>query len=164
MESNNPKYVIDQFHNRVVNHELDDKIYFDYRSEGGIPSQRFEEGFKLSGSGDAWVMHHEVVRSIPRREAELKLDDNETEELFRLITAGARSLLPMEDAGFIPDSVVGTLTMEVEDAKTILFFLALERDRLDQDQMIAPEMIEALERLREITRQALREIGAGEDA
>jgi hypothetical protein len=164
MEDKNHHHVIERFRRQVAKGGLDDKIHFAYRAEGGMPSQRFEEGFTLSGSGHAWVMHHEVVRSIPRREAELELGNDEKEELFRLVAAGAGSLLTLEEAGFIPDSVVGTLLVEVEDARTTLFFLALERDRTDQHQPIVPEMSEALKRFREITRQALREKGVSQDA
>jgi len=163
MENKNHHDVIEHLYHRIANGKFDDQIHFSYRAEGGIPSQRLEESFTLSGSGQALVMYREVVRSIRRREVELRLVDDEVEELFRLVSAGAGSLSTIEEAEFIPDSVVGTLTIGVEDARTTLFFLALERDRIDQDKPIAPEMNEALKRFREITLQALREKGTGED-
>ena len=76
--------------------------------------------------------------------------------MFRLIGSGLDGLFPRSQARFIPDSVVGSITIEVGEEKETLYFLADEEDRVAQDKPIDPQMTEAIKRIRLISQQLFK--------
>lgn len=127
-----------------------------YRIAGGMPSQRVEEEFRLSGSGKAKVKARDVLRSIPPQEVSEELDQAETRDLFQKIGSSLDSLVPRSEAHFLPDSVVGSITVEVDGEEATLYFLADEEERLAQDKPISPKFTEAIQQIRKNSQRLLK--------
>jgi hypothetical protein len=134
---------------------LTEDIKVVYRVAGGMPHERIEEEFRLSGGGKANTMVRDVLRSIPAQEASGELDQAETRDLLQQIESGLGSLVPRSEARFLPDSVVGSITIEVDGEQETLFFLVDEEERLAQEKAIAPQMTGAIRRISQISQRLL---------
>lgn len=148
--------VIKKFRERVDSGALTEDVKVTYRIAGGMPSQRVEEEFRLSGSGKSKVVSRDILRSIPTQEGSGELDQNETRELLRKIGSGLDGLVPRSEAHFLPDSVVGSIIIEVDGEAETLYFLAEEGERLAQTKPISPLMTEAIQQIRKKSRWLLK--------
>lgn len=148
--------MIRKFREHLDRESLTEDIKVVYRIAGGMPHERIEEEFRLSGRGKAKVMMRDVLRSIPAQEASGELDQAETRDLLQQIGAGLDSLVPRSEARFLPDSVVGSITVEVGGEETTLYFLPEEEERLAQDKAIAPQMTEVIRRISQISQRLLK--------
>jgi hypothetical protein len=147
--------MIRKFREHLDRESLTEDIKVVYRVAGGMPHERIEEEFRLSGKGTAKVMMRDELKAIPPQEAYGELDQAETRDLLQQIEAGLDSLVPRSEARFIPDSVVASITVEVEGEETTLYFLPEEEERLAQEKPIAPQMTEAIQRIRQISQRLL---------
>lgn len=148
--------MIRKFRERVDRKSLTEDVKFVYRMAGGMPSERVEEEFRLSGSGKANMMVRDVLRSMPAQRVSVELDHAETLDLFQKIGQGLDRLVPRSEARFLPDSLVGSITFEVGGDEATLYFLADEEERLAQNKPIAPQMAEAIQQVRGISQQLLK--------
>ncbi len=147
--------IIQKFRERVGQGTLTDDIKLVYRIRGGMPSERVEEEFRLSGSGKAKVVAQDVLKSMPVQEVSEEIDQAETRDLLRQMGSGIDSLVPRSEAHFLPDSLVGSITVEVGGEEATLYFLADEEEQLAQDKPISPQMTEAIQRIRKISPRLL---------
>jgi hypothetical protein len=148
--------IIRKFRERVDLKDITEDLKVVYRIAGGMPSERVEEELQLTGSGKARVKERDVLKSIPAREVSRELDESEVIDLFRKVGPGLDSLVPREEARFLPDSLIGSITIEVDGEETILFFLADEEQRLAQDKPIAPQVAEVVQHFRGISQRLLK--------
>ena len=152
MEEGPIQGVIQKFHERIDRGNLTDDTKIVYRVAGGFPHERIEE-YCLSGSGTATLLRQDRLNSIPRQELSTTLDQTESRELFQQIRSGLASLIPQSQARFLPDSVVGSLTVEVDGERETFYFLPQEEDRVAQNKPIAPQIVEAGKHFREIAQR-----------
>lgn len=148
--------VIRKFRERVDGLDLATDLKVVYRIAGGMPSERVEEEVQVSGSGEVRVKTRDVLRSIPAREVTQRLEATEIIDLFRRVGPGLDSLIPRSEARFLPDSVVGSITIEVGGEETTLFFLADEEERRAQAKRIAPQAADVVQRFRGIAQRLLK--------
>lgn len=151
--------VIQKFRQHIEKKSLTDDIKITYRIGGGMPSERIEEEFILSGSGKAKVMMQDIKKLKPAKEASIKLNQAETRNLLQEIGQGLKSLVPRSKARFLPDSAVGSITVQVGREKAILYFLADEEERIAQDKPIAPEIFKAITHISKISKRVLKKRG-----
>lgn len=126
-----------------------------YRVSGGMPHERVERQFELTGEGEATVTVEDALAGIPRQEASGDLDPSETGALLDQLGMGLDGLVPRGQARFLPDSVVGTITIEVDGEVATLYFLPDEDARQAQDKDIAPAMSTAIQQIEEISKRLL---------
>jgi hypothetical protein len=130
-----------------------------YQISGGIPEEHVEEEFRLSGSNEAESRFADERTAEAAREVSAELDRAETQQLFQRVASSLDELVSRSEAGFLPDSLVGSVTIEVEGERETLYFLADEGQRQGQDEASAPRMPEALKPLEETSRRLLAERG-----
>jgi hypothetical protein len=147
--------IIQKFRQHLDRESLTEDIKVVYRVAGGMPHERIEEEFRLSGKGTTEVMMRDELKAIPAQEASGELDQAETRDLLQQIEAGLDSLVPRSEARFIPDSVVASITVEVDGEEVTLYFLPEEEQRLAQEKPIAPQMTGAVQRIRQISQRLL---------
>ena len=147
--------IVRKFRERVDLGDLAEDLKVVYRLAGGMPSERVEEEFRLSGSGKVSVKVRDILRSIPAKEVSREFDQAETRDLFQRIGPGLESLLPRSEARFLPDSLVGSITIEVGGEEATLFFLADEEERLAQDKPIAPQIVELIQHIQGTSQRLL---------
>ena len=150
------KSIKEKFRERVQRETLTEDVKVVYRVAGGMPHQRIEKELKLSGRGKADLKVRDALKPGPAEEASGELTEAETRDLLRQIASGLDSLVPRSEARFLPDSVVGSITVEVDGEETTLYFLAEEEERVAQDKSVSPQMTKALRRIGRIRPRMLK--------
>jgi hypothetical protein len=124
-----------------------------------LPEERFEEELSLSGSNEAESRFVDERTAGLTREASTELSGAETQQLFQGVASALDGLVSSSEARFLPDSSIGSITIEVGGEVETLYFLADEGQRQGQDEVNAPRMPEALKPLEETSRRLLAERG-----
>jgi hypothetical protein len=94
-------------------------------------------------------------------EARAQVEDETVDDVLRNLAEGVDGLVPRSQARFLPDSLVGSISVEVDGETTELFYLADEEDRITQNKPIPPAAAEALDALRRLSDQMLDDSGEG---
>ncbi len=141
---------IQSFKQRVDLGQLTSEVKVIYRASGGMPHEAAEQEFVVSGSGSANLMDLSVSGLISRQAFDINPGDNS--RIFELIRSGIDQLPTRSEARFLPDSSVGTITIEVNGAEETFYFLTDEADRVLQNKPIPSEISKAIHRLTEISR------------
>jgi hypothetical protein len=149
----------ERFRELVNRGDLRQDVRVVYQISGGIPEERVEEEFRVSGSNEAQSRLGGVRTAGAAREVSAELDRTETQQLFQRVASSLDELVSRSEAGFLPDSLVGSVTIEVRGEQETLYFLADERQRQGQDEASAPRMPQALKPLEETSRRLLAERG-----
>jgi hypothetical protein len=93
------------------------------------------------------------------KSASAELAPAEVQSLLAQVGQGIDSLVPRSEARFLPDSVVGSITLEVDGEQATFYFLVDEEDRLSQNKQIAPAMAEAIDTFSHLSEQLLQRGG-----
>lgn len=154
--------IIKKFRDSVAKGAFDEDIKVTYRMSGGMPSERLEEEFVLSGSGKANVKSMDKIKLMAPQETSTNLDLAETQEAFKKIESSLDKLVPRSEAHFPPDSVVGSITVEVGGKQTTLFFLpeevsfkAKETGIMTEAKSASPQIAEAVLYFKETSKRLL---------
>lgn len=148
---------IRQFRERAGQGDFDG-IRVTYRVSGGMPAEESQEPIEeeIRISGDSTTTARALTRGGIVQEAAARLEPGEIKQIFEQLAQGIDSLVPRSKARFLPDSMVGSITVEVEGEQMPLFFLADEKDRVRQGKPIAPAAADAINRLARLSRRVLR--------
>jgi hypothetical protein len=147
----------ERFRELVARGDLRPDVKVVYRISGGMPEERIEEEFRLSGSSEAESRFADKRTAEAAREVSAGLDSAETQQLFQGVASGLDELVNRSEARFLPDSSIGSITIEVGGEQETLYFLADEGQRQGQDEASAPQRPEALQPLEETARRLLAE-------
>lgn len=148
--------VIQKFRGLLARGEFPENIRVVYRVAGGMPSERVEEEFELLGSKQVKVRRRSMLDTAIPEEASTELEQAEVLELLQQLGTGLDGLVTRSEARFLPDSLVGTITIEVEGEEATLYFLADEEDRLAQEKPIAPELSQTIQRISTVSQRLLQ--------
>jgi hypothetical protein len=133
------------------------------RIAGGMPDERIEEEVQVSGTGRVSFKASDMLKKSAPAGASGTLDADELRELLAEVAAGAEGtegLCTRAQARFLPDSVIGRLTVEAGGQKTDLFFLSDEGERKAQKKVLSPRAAAVIGRLRAF-RGRLKAAGKG---
>ena len=154
--------VVEQYREYMAQEEFPEDVKITYRVSGGMPSERYDEEVEPRASRQVNLSRRDVLGTAMPEEAAGELEQSEMDELLQQIGAGLDSLATRDEASFLPDSLIGTITIEVDGEEETFYFLADEEDRVAQDQPIAPEISQATKRINAMS-QGLLEKAEGND-
>jgi len=122
---------------------------------GGAPGERFESRLEVRGNGSVDLHLLDEPAGIDER-ATTALDTQDLQHLYGELEAS--QILVMEEAGrrFLPDSLVGTITIEVGGKETTFYYLADEEERRDQASPMRPQIASVKAALDRIAGRAQR--------
>jgi hypothetical protein len=127
-----------------------------YHLNGGAPGEFVTSEIIVSGRDNMMAMKYDA-RSQPMQEFSTQLNRSNIQSLFKNIGFGIDSLIPAEKAAFLPDSLVGSITLEVDGKKSnTYYFLVDEDDRLSQGKPVSPQIAEAVRGIQEISKRFKR--------
>jgi hypothetical protein len=126
-----------------------------YRIAGGMPSQRLEEEFIISGNGKTEVRALDMLASKPEESASLNLNQADTREAFEKIKLSLDSMVPLEKTNFLPDSLVGSVTLEVGGEKITLYFPVEEEKREEDRKFVSSPMSDTIQYFRNTSKRLL---------
>jgi hypothetical protein len=158
-ESRSMSELSERFRERVARGDLRQDVQVVYLISGGMPEERIEEEFRLSGGSEAESRFVDERTAEAAREVSAQLDSAETQQLFQRVASSLDALVSRSEARFLPDSSIGSITIEVGGEQETLYFLADEGQRQGQEEASAPRMPEALKPLEETSRRLLAERG-----
>lgn len=148
--------ILDEFKKRVDDGELREDLQVTYRVSGGAPSKWREEEVRLTGSGRQSARVDDDLQPAAAAKARGKLGKDETLGLMRQIVAGLDGLIPRSEARFVPDSVIGSVSIELGGEQADFFFLADEDERLAAKQALAPELTTLIRTMKKVSDRALK--------
>jgi hypothetical protein len=129
-----------------------------YRISGGMPAEgRIEEEFSVSGNNLAKI--RSVTGTSLPQEATEEFTPAEVQSLLAQVGQGIDSLVPRSEARFLPDSIVGSITLEVEGEKATFYFLIDEEERKSQNKPIAPAIAKAIDTISNLSDRLLHQQG-----
>jgi hypothetical protein len=128
-----------------------------YRINGGPPSRRLEASLEVGADG---TVTHELLDELHSSDREVistKIAPEDARKLLREVVRS--SLLTHRDTGggFLPDSLVGSITVQSGDAAMTHYFLAHDRQRRQQALPLSPSVKRLRPRLEAIRERALAE-------
>ena len=130
-----------------------------YRVAGGMPSERRVEEVVVRGDGKVEARLSDRLQATPAREASLELDEAEAAELFAALSAGIEKLAEHAAVGFPPDSLVGSITAEVEGRAVTFYFLPDEAERVRHGKQLPAEATRAIEGFQRLSERVFRQGG-----
>jgi hypothetical protein len=161
--------LIKKYRERIRAGGLPEGVKVVVRLTGGMPSERLEHEFELTGEGKASVSRLDELSGVPRQAASGELDLEEARQLLQQIDAGIPGMVRRGEAHFLPDTVVGIITVEVDGkAETFYFpaetfyFPAEEARVSGVDAAFEPSIRTALQIINQISDRLLMESG-GQD-
>jgi hypothetical protein len=92
------------------------------RIAGGRPSERLEHRLVLEGGGVASLALTDALDPAAAYARSEHLDDNAARELWAEIERRSDRFVPAEQAAFVPDSLIGYATLEVDGDVVELVF------------------------------------------
>ncbi len=122
-----------------------------YRVSGGPPGKRLMIALRISGHGAVtYEQSDELQGKEGTARARTTLPEEETRSLFRQVQE--TGLLEQQDTGtgFLPDSVIGSISLEAPDAKITYHFLAEEYQQKSQQIEPSPSILRLLPRLKNL--------------
>lgn len=114
--------ILKKFRDSVDRGSFPEDMKVTFRIAGGLPDQRLEEEVTLSGRGEAEVKAMDMLESKPTEKVHATLPQEEIQAAFQKIKLSLDSMVPRSEACFLPDSVVGSVVIEIGDEKTTMFF------------------------------------------
>ncbi len=148
--------VLAKFRRKLTEQDTDD-LRVHMRISGGMPGERFESReVTLRGTRQVQARAEDTDGPL---EGSSPLDESEAFEVLRGLADGADDLVDRSEARFLPDSLVGTVTIDVGGDTTTLYFLADEEEREAQRQFLSPVTAGALKNLTALATRVLDSSG-----
>jgi hypothetical protein len=109
-----------------------------YRVSGGPPGKRLSMALRVSAAGETTYEAVDQLKAQKTIRSKTTLPGSEAMSLFRQVKESG--LLGSQDTGkgFLPDSVIGSITVESRDAHITYYFLADEHQQKSQGKEPPP--------------------------
>lgn len=156
MANQSESKLIQKYHRHINRKRLSKQLKVVYRVAGGMPSERVEEEVQLLGNGEVTVKFRDQLKSPEVQEASAKLAAGETRQILQQLEAAFGSLVPRSGANFVPDSVVGSITVEIEGEAETYYFLVDEEQEEDLRTPMPPDLATAIDHVSQVSKQTLK--------
>src|ERR1700730_9056748 len=112
-----------------------------YLVSGGPPGKRITTILRVSGAGEVTLQHSDELRKQKTVRRKMALARDEVMAIFRKVQDSG--LLECQDTGggFLPDSVIGSISLEAGDARVTYHFLAEEHQQQSQGKEPAAKVL-----------------------
>jgi len=111
-----------------------------YRVSGGPPTRRLEHTLEISGTGAVSVRHLDQLMPPPAHKLKSMLAPETVKEVFRTLL-DSRLLENVDTGGgFLPDSVIGSITISDSMGEITYYFLADEQKRRRKGIELTPSI------------------------
>lgn len=129
----------------------DDDVKTIYRATVGPEGKRLSNEIIIYLNGNVENKINDEMKSGETKELSVKLDPKETQSLFRRIGVSLRNLSHFSQPPFLPDSLVGSITIQVGDERFTSYFLLNEKDRLLQSKPIPSELAQVIQDIQNVS-------------
>lgn len=161
MDKREKNGILKKFSHSIKHSNLTENISIAYKIAGGIPEYRKVEEFILSGDGNARVISQDLKKSQSLKKIETKIDPSGTKKLFMEVIPHLKNLMLRSEAKFLPDSLIGSVTIQIGDEKQKYYFMTDSKDQNHEYYKIKDQMINAINLVSEITARKLNKKKGG---
>jgi len=126
-----------------------------FRICGGAPGQRVERTVALAGSGAVRARIRDDWSHDDEGDGRADLDRETLLEAARLVGRGLEELIPAAEARFVPDSVIGSVTVGIGEESETYFFDASEDEPTAMGKLLAAPARGMVTRFQEIAKQCV---------
>jgi len=153
MSNTTEDQVIRKLRQRATRGELSG-IDVTYHVHGGSPAEhKVHEEIQLSGVGQ--VKARVRTGAAAMQESSETLSMPQMKELLLQIGDGADGLIPQSEARFIPDSVVGEMSVRIEGEEVTFFFLPDQGQAEQHGKVLSPRAAAVVDSLARLHKQVL---------
>jgi len=137
--------VVQVFAARVSEGKLGPDVQVVYRVAGGMPSQRVEYEIAVDSVAGARVTVYDARLAQEAKHASIPPVRLDVAGLFEQVSTGLHSLLPSARATSLPDALVGSITIRINNDEETFYFIPEEEKRRSPGKGVAPSMDRALQ-------------------
>jgi len=119
-----------------------------YRVKGGAPSERIEKEVVVNADGKVeTIINEDQLKVLSNGKKSITIKDTEVKNLFKEVT-NFIDQLAADDSKFLPDSMIGSLSIQIEDKRTTIgYFLEEEEERKVQNKFVGPNLSNVIDKL-----------------
>lgn len=119
-----------------------------YRVKGGAPSERIDKEIVLNADGKVeTIINEDQFGVLSKGKKSISMKENEIKKFFKEVT-NFMDQLASDDSKFLPDSVIGSLSIQIEDKETIIgYFLTEQEERKTQNKFVDPNLSDTINKL-----------------
>lgn len=114
--------VINRLCERIKQQSLGKDIEINYHVFGGMPDERLEKEFKIYGNGNFKVELNDALEPSSNRLTSGTLESFETMDMLKQISDNLSKFSSYTQTNFLPDSLIESITINVDNKKTKLYF------------------------------------------
>ena len=126
MPEESKETVLSRFRELLKTGNLADDVSIVYRLHGGAPGKQVDESVVLTSDGRVRVLVSDALGRKLEGDAGDDLGREAALDLARTIEAGIDDLIPQSEARFVPDSLVGSVSIGIGDEVETYYFDADE--------------------------------------
>lgn len=149
------KSVLERVREQAMAGELADNVTIVYRVSGGAPGQRYSESVVLTASGKARITVQDELEGEPGADVHDEIGHQVALEVCHLLAAGLQCLIPESEAQFVPDALVGSISVGIGDEAETYYFDADEEACEHMGRPMPNELRAIRERFNDIERTSL---------
>jgi hypothetical protein len=113
------------------------RVLLSYRISGGPPGKRLLELLEVKGTGETTYKQEDELARGRRIRSRIRLARNDVLGLFQEVRASGLLRHPDTGGGFLPDSTIGSITLEAPNARLTYHFLATDTQRAAQHKELS---------------------------
>jgi hypothetical protein len=132
------------FMSRVKQRDFGRSLTVTYRVLGGMPSQRVDFTVAANPVDGIKVAAYDARVSREIKRESFTPETFNVPGLFEKLSAGLHSFASASQAAFLPDALVGSITINVDNREETFYFAPEEEKRKAHDWRVAPQADEAL--------------------
>jgi hypothetical protein len=119
-----------------------------YRVKGGVPTERIEKEVLVNADGKVeTIINEDQLGVLSKGKKSITRKDDEIKNLFKEVT-NFIDQLAADDSKFLPDSIIGSISIQIEDKETTIgYFLPEEEDRKVQNKFVGPNFSNVINKL-----------------
>jgi hypothetical protein len=146
--------VIRKLRERAARGELNG-IDVTYRVTGGAPGEQpVNEEVHLSGRGPVHARLRAAAAAM--QESSVNIAAPEMKDVLLEIGEGAGDMIPQSEARFVPDSIVGQISVKVDGQEASFFFLADEEQAKQHGKALTPKAARSVGTLQRLHKRILQ--------
>jgi len=124
MPDESKESVLLQLNKQLAAGRLNDDVGIIYQVQGGVHGEQLNESVTLTATGSTRVQVSDALGKKHSGDVHAELGRETVLKLVRTITAGIDDLIPKSKARFVPDSLVGSVSIGIGDEAETYYFHA----------------------------------------
>lgn len=142
--------VVEKLRRQIKKGKLAKNVALTYHLQGGVGENRVDETMEVVAPGKLHLRVQDELKRKACGETCADLKDSETLNLYQTLLSAVDRMVPIAEARFVPDTLVGCVSFIIGDEKQTFCFNADEEQCEHEGNPIPHEIKEVLERVHQV--------------